>query len=86
MTKPIYLDYNATTPHAPEVIAAMRPFLEERFAGVERHEHSRRMGGRRHPAFHGEDDDAGGNRRGGADDRARREVVPEVNWMRTPPS
>ncbi len=28
---PIYLDYNATTPHAPEVIAAMRPFLEEHF-------------------------------------------------------
>ncbi len=29
--RPIYLDYNATTPHAPEVIAAMRPFLEEHF-------------------------------------------------------
>ncbi len=29
--KPIYLDYNATTPHDPEVIAAMRPFLEEYF-------------------------------------------------------
>lgn len=29
--KPIYLDYNAITPHAPEVIAAMRPFLEEHF-------------------------------------------------------
>jgi len=29
--KPIYLDYNATTPHHPEVIAAMRPFLEEYF-------------------------------------------------------
>lgn len=29
--KPIYLDYNATTPHDPEVIAAMRPFLEEHF-------------------------------------------------------
>lgn len=28
---PIYLDYNATTPHAPEAIAAMRPFLEEHF-------------------------------------------------------
>jgi len=24
---PIYLDCNATTPHAPEVVAAMRPFL-----------------------------------------------------------
>jgi len=31
MTKPIYLDYNATTPHDPEVIGAMRPFLEEEF-------------------------------------------------------
>lgn len=31
MKLPIYLDYNATTPHAPEVIAAMRPFLEEHF-------------------------------------------------------
>lgn len=27
----IYLDHNATTPLAPEVIAAMRPWLEERF-------------------------------------------------------
>ncbi len=31
MPKPIYLDYNATTPHDPEVIAAMRPFLETEF-------------------------------------------------------
>ncbi len=31
MTKPIYLDYNGTTPHDPEVIAAMRPYLEEEF-------------------------------------------------------
>jgi len=30
-TKPIYLDYNATTPHDPEVINAMRPYLEEHF-------------------------------------------------------
>ncbi len=29
--RPIYLDYNATTPLAPEVVAAMRPFLEEHF-------------------------------------------------------
>jgi cysteine desulfurase len=28
---PIYLDYNATTPHAPEVIDAIRPYLEEHF-------------------------------------------------------
>jgi len=31
MVKAIYLDYNGTTPHDPEVIAAMRPFLEEEF-------------------------------------------------------
>jgi cysteine desulfurase len=31
MVKPIYLDYNGTTPHAPEVIEAMRPFLESEF-------------------------------------------------------
>jgi cysteine desulfurase len=29
--QPIYLDYNATTPHDPEVIAAMRPYLEQHF-------------------------------------------------------
>ena len=28
---PIYLDYNATTPIAPEVAEAMRPFLEREF-------------------------------------------------------
>jgi cysteine desulfurase len=31
MPKPIYLDYNATTPHDPEVIEAMRPFFEREF-------------------------------------------------------
>jgi cysteine desulfurase len=31
MRQPIYLDYNGTTPHAPEVIEAMRPFLESEF-------------------------------------------------------
>ena len=31
MTTPIYLDYNATTPVAPEVAEAMRPFLDEMF-------------------------------------------------------
>jgi len=31
MNKPIYLDYNGTTPHDPRVIEAMRPFLEEDF-------------------------------------------------------
>jgi cysteine desulfurase len=28
---PIYLDYNATTPHAPEVTEAIKPYLEEHF-------------------------------------------------------
>ena len=31
MVQPIYLDYNGTTPHAPQVIDAMRPFLETEF-------------------------------------------------------
>ena len=31
MTLPIYLDYNGTTPHAPEVIDAMLPFLQCEF-------------------------------------------------------
>lgn len=31
MTAPIYLDYNATTPIAPEVFDAMAPFLREHF-------------------------------------------------------
>jgi cysteine desulfurase len=31
MQNPIYLDYNATTPHDSEVVEAMRPFLEEEF-------------------------------------------------------
>ena len=31
MTSPIYLDYNATTPVAPEVADAMQPFLREMF-------------------------------------------------------
>ncbi|MFN2354909.1 MAG: cysteine desulfurase family protein [Desulfopila sp.] len=31
MTLPIYLDYNGTTPHAPEVIDAMLPFLQTEF-------------------------------------------------------
>ena len=31
MPNPIYLDYNGTTPHDPEVIEAIRPFLEEEF-------------------------------------------------------
>lgn len=31
MNEPIYLDYNATTPLLPEVVAAMLPYLRERF-------------------------------------------------------
>jgi cysteine desulfurase len=31
MNKPIYLDYNATTPLAPEVLEVMMPFLREEF-------------------------------------------------------
>ena len=31
MTQPIYLDYNATTPHDPEVIEAMREIFEREF-------------------------------------------------------
>ena len=31
MNRPIYLDYNGTTPHHPEVVAAMRPYLESEF-------------------------------------------------------
>jgi cysteine desulfurase len=31
MKNPIYLDYNGTTPHDPEVIEAMRPFFEQEF-------------------------------------------------------
>jgi len=34
MSKPVYLDYNGTTPHDPEVIVAMRPFLEEEFGNA----------------------------------------------------
>ena len=31
MSDPVYLDYNATTPVAPEVVDAMLPFLHEQF-------------------------------------------------------
>jgi len=32
--KPIYLDYNATTPVAPEVVDAMLPYLREHFGNA----------------------------------------------------
>jgi cysteine desulfurase len=31
MIRPIYLDYNGTTPHDPEVVSAMMPFLTDEF-------------------------------------------------------
>jgi cysteine desulfurase len=34
MALPIYLDYNGTTPHAPEVIEAMLPFLKSEFGNA----------------------------------------------------
>jgi cysteine desulfurase len=39
ITRPIYLDYNATTPLTPQVIAAMRPFLEEHFGNPSSNHH-----------------------------------------------
>lgn len=35
--KPIYLDYNASTPTAPEVTDAMRPFLSEHYGNPSSH-------------------------------------------------
>ena len=37
MTKQIYLDYNASTPIAPEVAKAMRPFLTEHHGNLSSH-------------------------------------------------
>lgn len=34
MKKPIYLDYNATTPPAAEVISVVRPYEEEIFGNL----------------------------------------------------
>jgi cysteine desulfurase len=43
MTDPIYLDHNATTPVAPEVFAAMVPWLQEHFGNPSSsHAHGRR--------------------------------------------
>jgi cysteine desulfurase len=35
--KPIYLDYNASTPIAPEVAEAMRPFLSQHYGNPSSH-------------------------------------------------
>jgi cysteine desulfurase len=34
MNTRVYLDYNATTPVGPEVVAAMMPYFSERFANA----------------------------------------------------
>ena len=47
MNAPIYLDYNATTPVAPEVADAMAPFLREAFGNPSS---SHRYGRRAHEA------------------------------------
>jgi len=42
-TRPIYLDYNATTPVAPEVLDAMLPYLQEEFGNPSSiHSHGQR--------------------------------------------
>ena len=42
--KPIYLDYNASTPIAPEVAEAMRPFLNLQPIGVIHSPHKEAIG------------------------------------------
>ena len=60
MSKPIYLDYNATTPVAPEVADAIEPFLREHFGNPSSsHVYGLRARGRRRAAFRGRDDDQG---------------------------
>src|SRR5574343_248288 len=42
MFRPVYLDHNATTPLAPEVLKAMLPWLESQFGNASsRHEYGR---------------------------------------------
>lgn len=38
--KPVYLDHNATTPVAPEVLAAMQPYFTEQFGNAMSKQHS----------------------------------------------
>src|SRR3546814_19841268 len=53
--RPIYLDYQATTPLAPEALRAMRPYLEELFGNP----HS--------PPLYGREAAAGGGTAGAPD-------------------
>ena len=49
--KPIYLDYNASTPIAPEVAEAMRPFLSQHKAIVHRNRRMKWFIGESSPTF-----------------------------------
>ena len=40
MTKPVYLDYSATTPVDPRVVDKMVPYLYERFGNPASHSHA----------------------------------------------
>src|SRR5580658_1040600 len=40
MEQPVYLDYNATTPIDPAVLAAMEPYLRENFGNASSTQHA----------------------------------------------